>query len=102
MEDVDHSDTCATGCLGASVGLNTGRSSNTDPANGTTKVDPDEHRTTSNGINKHASNSSEENLDSVHDNKEMAPGGSILDACSFEDSSKEVRDNTYNKSVLRF
>jgi hypothetical protein len=41
-------------------------------------------------------------LDSVHDNKEMAPGGSILDACSFEDSSKEVRDNTYNESVLRF
>jgi len=74
--------------------LNTRGSSNTDPANGAPNVNPDQQWATSNGVNEHASNCSEDNLNSVHGNEEMAPCGLIRDACSFKDTSQEVRNNT--------
>ena len=111
LEDVDHGDHGNGGrhvldsvwilWIRVLLVLNTSSCDDTDPANGTTEVDPDEHGATTDFVDEARSGGGDDDLDNVHSDEKIGLENRVGDTGSLQDTVQEIRDNTVSSPLTK-
>lgn len=95
LEDVDHGNNGkGSRVVGDILLLHSAGNNDTNPADRTSNVNPNEERSSANLIDSGGTNSRDDTLNSVHGDEQVGSGGSIRDTSVLEDRGQVVRDNT--------
>lgn len=95
LEDVNHSNNGSRRSLVLLViGVNTTGGNDTNPADCTSNVDPDEKWTTTDSVDEASTDGRDNNLNSVHGNEQVGTSSLVLDTSLLQDTSQEVGDDT--------
>jgi len=70
--------------------LNTSSGNDTNPADSTTEVDPDEHGSTTDFVNEARSDTGDDDLDNIHGDEKVGLGDFISETGSCENTIQEV------------